>query len=93
MVRLFSQPDLHAVYLPHVQVKMRVGGASNRAVDNILRKSREDICMPCGPTGSVWPGDFGLEESRKIEAVFCEEFRGLLNRAINHNGSSVGRPV
>ena len=43
MLRLFSQPDVHVVYIPHVQVKMRVGGASNRSFTNILRKSREDL--------------------------------------------------
>jgi glycosyltransferase len=43
MLRLFSQPDLRVVYIPHVQVKMRVGGASNRSLANILRKSHEDL--------------------------------------------------
>ena len=42
MLRLFSQPDVVSVYLPHVLVKMRVGGASNRSLANILRKSTED---------------------------------------------------
>jgi glycosyltransferase len=43
ILRLFSQPDFKAVYLPHVLVKMRVGGVSNRSASNILRKSREDL--------------------------------------------------
>ncbi|MDZ7924745.1 MAG: glycosyltransferase family 2 protein [Marinagarivorans sp.] len=30
-------------YLPEVTVKMRVGGASNRSLKNIIQKSREDI--------------------------------------------------
>ena len=42
ILRLFSQPDFKAHYLPHVLVKMRLGGASNRSLANILRKSRED---------------------------------------------------
>lgn len=42
MLRLFSQPGLVSAYLPQVLVRMRVGGASNRSVANILRKSAED---------------------------------------------------
>jgi glycosyltransferase involved in cell wall biosynthesis len=42
ILQLFTQPDFKAVYLPDVLVKMRVGGASNRSLKNIVRKSRED---------------------------------------------------
>lgn len=38
----FSQPAFKAVYLPQVMVKMRLGGASNRSLKNLIRKSRED---------------------------------------------------
>jgi hypothetical protein len=31
------------VYIPNVQVLMRVGGASNRSLKNIVRKSSEDF--------------------------------------------------
>jgi glycosyltransferase involved in cell wall biosynthesis len=40
---LFSQAGFKAVYVPRVLVKMRVGGASNRSLGNIIRKSREDL--------------------------------------------------
>lgn len=43
ILRLFSQPDFKAVYLPHVLVKMRLGGASNRSLGNIVLKSKEDL--------------------------------------------------
>ena len=43
MLKLFSNPEFHARYIPEVLVKMRVGGASNRSVGNIVRKSREDL--------------------------------------------------
>jgi glycosyltransferase len=43
ILRLFSQPGFKAVYVPRVLVKMRVGGASNRSLGNIIRKSREDF--------------------------------------------------
>jgi glycosyltransferase len=42
ILQLFSYPDFDAVYLPQVLVKMRVGGASNRSLKNIIQKSRED---------------------------------------------------
>ena len=42
MLQFFSNPDFNAVYLPQVLVKMRLGGASNRSLKNIIQKSRED---------------------------------------------------
>ena len=42
ILQLFRHPDFEAVYLPQVLVKMRVGGASNRSLKNIIQKSRED---------------------------------------------------
>lgn len=42
VLRMFSQSDFNAVYLPEVLVKMRLGGASNRSVKAIARKSIED---------------------------------------------------
>lgn len=42
MLRLFRAPGLKTVYLPQVMVRMRVGGASNRSLKNIIRKSKED---------------------------------------------------
>jgi glycosyltransferase len=43
ILKLFSQPGLNPVHVPEVLVKMRVGGASNRSLASILRKSREDL--------------------------------------------------
>lgn len=42
ILQLFSQPDFKAVYLPEVMVTMRLGGASNRSLNAIVRKSCED---------------------------------------------------
>lgn len=42
MVRLFSDKNLKIAYLERYFVSMKVGGASNKSVRNILRKSRED---------------------------------------------------
>lgn len=42
ILRLFSMPTLHSVYIPHVMVRMRIGGLSNRSLRHIMRKSAED---------------------------------------------------
>lgn len=42
MLRFLGRGELRVAYIPHVLVKMRVGGASNRSLGNIVRKSRED---------------------------------------------------
>lgn len=42
VLQLFSHPDFKAVYIPEVMINMRIGGASNRSLRNLIRKSRED---------------------------------------------------
>lgn len=42
MLRFLWQGRIKCQYVPEVLVKMRVGGASNRSLANILRKSAED---------------------------------------------------
>ena len=42
ILQMFSQPGFKSVYLPEVLVKMRMGGASNRSLKAVMRKSRED---------------------------------------------------
>jgi glycosyltransferase involved in cell wall biosynthesis len=39
----FMGRNVKMLYIPHVQVLMRVGGASNRSIKNVIRKSREDF--------------------------------------------------
>ncbi|MCE9681669.1 glycosyltransferase family 2 protein [Halomonas alkalisoli] len=43
MLRYLGSEKVKVVYLPEVLVKMRVGGASNGSLKQILHKSREDI--------------------------------------------------
>ena len=43
ILRLFTQESLDFLYLPVVIIKMRVGGASNKSISNIILKSKEDI--------------------------------------------------
>lgn len=43
MLKFFSDQEFQAAYIPDVFVRMRVGGASNRSLKNIIRKSTEDL--------------------------------------------------
>jgi glycosyltransferase len=43
MLRLLSQPGIKVAYIPKVLIKMRLGGASNRSISAMIRKSREDL--------------------------------------------------
>jgi len=43
MLRYLSQRGAQASYVPHVLVRMRMGGASNRSIAALLRKMREDL--------------------------------------------------
>jgi glycosyltransferase len=45
VVALFSHQSLNPRYLPEVFVKMRLGGLSNRSVENLFQKSREDFAL------------------------------------------------
>jgi glycosyltransferase len=42
MLRFLGKHRISTAYLPEVMVRMRVGGASNRSLKNIIRKSKED---------------------------------------------------
>ncbi len=43
MLRFLGRGGVRVAYIPEVLVKMRVGGASNRSLRNIVRKSSEDF--------------------------------------------------
>lgn len=42
LLRILRQPDIRVIHIPEVLVKMRLGGASNRSLRNLVQKSRED---------------------------------------------------
>ncbi|HNQ28043.1 MAG TPA: glycosyltransferase family 2 protein [Aquaticitalea sp.] len=42
ILRVFSNPGYKFFYLPETFTKMRVGGASNRSIKNLILKSKED---------------------------------------------------
>jgi glycosyltransferase len=43
LLRVLGSGAVHPAYIPEVLVKMRWGGASNRSLARLLRKSREDL--------------------------------------------------
>ena len=43
ILRYLNRPGMQVAYVPKVLVKMRLGGASNRSLQAMLRKSREDL--------------------------------------------------
>lgn len=55
MLRVLKEPHYNFYYLPKTLIKMRVGGASNRNISNILQKSKEDFrAMRQHNTGNFW---------------------------------------
>lgn len=55
ILRLFSRPDIQSMYLGEVIVKMRVGGASNKSLKNIVKKSTEDLrALKKNHVGGLW---------------------------------------
>ncbi len=42
MLRIFQDKSLKFAYLPAVITRMRIGGASNKSLKNIIHKSSED---------------------------------------------------
>ena len=42
MLRFLGHGGIHVAYIPEVLVRMRLGGESNRSLNNIIRKSLED---------------------------------------------------
>ena len=42
MLRILKDKSLKFSYLPEVITKMRIGGASNRSLKNIIQKTKED---------------------------------------------------
>lgn len=45
MMRCLTRSGVRAAYVPHVIVRMRMGGISNRSVSSMLEKSREDLTV------------------------------------------------
>jgi glycosyltransferase involved in cell wall biosynthesis len=42
ILKLFTQPDFKTTYIPDIMVRMRIGGTSNKSLQAIINKSKED---------------------------------------------------
>ena len=55
MLRFLARAKVQLAYIPSVLVKMRLGGASNRSLGNIIQKTREDYrALHNNGVGGVW---------------------------------------
>jgi len=55
MLRFLARAKVQLAYIPFVLVKMRLGGASNRSLGNIIQKTREDYrALHNNGVGGVW---------------------------------------
>ena len=69
MMRLLSKMKISMAYLPNVMVKMLVGGKSNKNINNIFRKSKEDyIAMKRNNIGGI--GTLVSKNLRKLPQFF-----------------------
>ncbi len=59
-------------YLPKVVIKMRVGGASNRSLKNIIQKTKEDI-RALKKNHIFWPSALFIKNFSKIPQFFIKK--------------------
>ncbi|MGQ8337734.1 glycosyltransferase family 2 protein [Sunxiuqinia sp. A32] len=72
MLRILQDTKLGFQYLPHVITKMRVGGASNKSLANIILKSKEDLrAIRNNNIGGVYTLLF--KNIRKVSQFFRKE--------------------
>ena len=56
ILSLFLNRDFIVKYIPILFIKMRMGGASNRSLVNVILKSKEDLCIARNhKLGSIFP--------------------------------------
>lgn len=69
MLRYLGQGRITLAYIPHVLVKMRVGGQSNQSLRKILLKSREDYrAIKANNVGGI--GTLAIKNLSKIKQFF-----------------------
>lgn len=45
MIRIFKDKNLKFIHLPSVMIQMRLGGSSNKSLQNLIKKMREDYSI------------------------------------------------
>lgn len=69
MLRYLVKGNIRLAYIPEVLVKMRLGGESNRSLERIVRKSREDLrALRRNGVGGV--GTLILKNVSKLDQFF-----------------------
>jgi len=72
MLRYLVQGQIKLAYVPQVLVKMRVGGESNRSLERILKKSREDYrAIRNNKVGGI--GTLAAKNLSKINQFFIKD--------------------
>lgn len=69
ILRYLWSNNVTASYLPKVVTKMRVGGASNRSLRNIIKKAKEDI-QALKNNRVFWPSALLLKNFSKVPQFF-----------------------
>ena len=69
ILKLFAEPEFKAVYIPDVLVTMRLGGASNKSIRAIIKKSKEDwrALRSCN-----------FKVPNALRAIFFKNFRKII---------------
>ncbi|MFL0913524.1 glycosyltransferase family 2 protein [Vibrio parahaemolyticus] len=70
ILRYLWSNEVSTCYLPKVVTKMRVGGASNRSLKNIVEKTKEDI-EALKANGIFWPRAILMKNVSKIPQFFA----------------------
>jgi glycosyltransferase len=71
MLRFLGKNKITTQYIPYVLIKMRVGGASNKSLKNIILKSKEDLkAMKNNEMGGVFSLVF--KNLSKLQQFFCK---------------------
>ncbi len=71
LLRYLWANEVTMSYLPRVVMKMRVGGASNRDIKNIIQKTQEDI-QALKSNGISWPRALFFKNFSKIPQFFIK---------------------
>ena len=69
ILRYLGREKISTYYIPEVLVKMRVGGASNKSIKNLIQKSKEDLrAMRNNKVGHV--GSLFVKNASKVPQFF-----------------------
>ena len=72
ILRFLGREGITTRYLPEVLVKMRVGGASNKSIKNLIQKSKEDLkAMKNNGVGHM--GSLFLKNASKVKQFFIHK--------------------